>query len=40
MRKHSVPGMGVTFFEFVRPMHALAANLLQIRPVKRGRGAV
>jgi hypothetical protein len=39
IRKHAVPGMGATFFEFVRPMHALAANLLQIRPAKRGRGA-
>jgi hypothetical protein len=39
LRKHSVPGTGVTFFELVRLMHALAANLLQIRPTKRGRGA-
>jgi hypothetical protein len=39
MKKHSVPGMGATLFEFVALMHALAGNLLQIRPVKRGRGA-
>jgi hypothetical protein len=38
-RKHSVPGTGVTFFEFVGLMHKLAANLLQVRPAKRGRGA-
>jgi hypothetical protein len=40
IRRHSVPGMGATFFEFVSLMHALAANLSQTRPVKRGRGAV
>jgi hypothetical protein len=38
-RKHSVPGTGVTFFEFVGLMHRLADNLLQVRPAKRGRGA-
>jgi hypothetical protein len=32
-------GMGSTFFEFVGPMHKLAANLSQTRPIKRGRGA-
>jgi len=36
-KKHSVPGMVATFFEFSRLIHALAANLLQSRPVKRGR---
>jgi hypothetical protein len=40
IRRHSVPGMGATFFEFVSLMHALAANLSQTRPIKRGRGAV
>jgi hypothetical protein len=39
MKRHSVPGMGATFFEFVHPMHALAADLSQTRAVKRGRGA-
>jgi hypothetical protein len=39
IRKHSAPGVGATFFEFVSLMHALAANLSQTRPVKRGRGA-
>jgi hypothetical protein len=39
IKRHSVPGSGATYFEFVRLMHALAANLLQTRPVKRGRGA-
>jgi hypothetical protein len=29
--------MSATFFEFVRMMHTLAANLAQTRPVKRGR---
>jgi hypothetical protein len=40
IRKHSVPGIGATFFEFVGLMHTLAGNLSQIRPAKRGRGAV
>jgi hypothetical protein len=39
LKKHSKPGTGVTFFEFVGLIHSLAANLLQVRPVKRGRGA-
>jgi hypothetical protein len=38
-KKHSKPGTGVTLFEFVLLIHSLAANLLQVRPVKRGRGA-
>jgi hypothetical protein len=37
LKKHSVPGMGATFFEYVRLMFKLAANLSQTRPVKRGR---
>jgi hypothetical protein len=37
--KHCVPGIGATFFEFVRLMHALAGNLLQTTAIKRGRGA-
>jgi hypothetical protein len=39
LKKHSVPGTGMTIFEFVRPMHALAEHLRQTRPIKRGRGA-
>jgi hypothetical protein len=39
LKKHSKPGTGVTFFEFVLLIHSLAANLLQVRPVRRGRGA-
>jgi hypothetical protein len=38
-KKHSKPGTGVTFFEFVGLIHSLAGNLLQVLPVKRGRGA-
>jgi hypothetical protein len=38
-KKHSKPGTGVTLFEFVGLIHSLAGNLLQVRPVKRGRGA-
>ena len=38
-KRHSVPGTGMTFFEFVGPMHKLAANLQKTIPVKRGRGA-
>jgi len=40
IKRHSVPGMGTTFFEFVSLMHALAAHLSQTLPAKRGRGAV
>jgi hypothetical protein len=40
IKRHSVPGTGATFFEFVSLMHALAAHLSQTLPVKRGRGAV
>jgi hypothetical protein len=39
LRKHSKPGTGVTFFEFVRLIHGLWGNLLQVPPAKRGRGA-
>jgi hypothetical protein len=39
IRTHSVPGTGATFFEYVRLMHTLRGNLLQIRPAKRGRGS-
>jgi hypothetical protein len=39
IKRHSVPGTGATFFEFVGLMHALAANLSQTFPVKRGRAA-
>jgi hypothetical protein len=39
LKRHSAPGMGATFFEFVSPMHELAAHLSQALPVKRGRAA-
>jgi hypothetical protein len=39
LNRHSVPGTGATFFEFVSLMHELAARLSQTRPVKRGRAA-
>jgi hypothetical protein len=38
-RQHSAPGMGMTVFEFVGPMHAMAWHLRQTRPINRGRGA-
>jgi hypothetical protein len=38
-KKHSRPGTGVTFFEFVGLIHGLAGNLLQVGPAKRGRSA-
>ncbi len=40
IKEHSVPGSGSTHFELARLMHTLAANLLQTRPVKRGRSTV
>jgi hypothetical protein len=40
LKKHSVPGGGTTFFEYVGLMHILADNLSRAHPVKRGRGAV
>ena len=39
-KKYSAPGSGATHFEFARLMHTLAANLLQTRPIKRGRSTV
>ncbi len=36
-KEHSVLGSGMTFFQFTRLMHTLATNLLQTRPVRRGR---
>jgi hypothetical protein len=38
--KHSVPGLGATFFELVSLMWKLADNLAQTRPIKRGRASV
>jgi hypothetical protein len=38
--KHSVPGLGATFFEFVGLMWKLADNLAQTRPIKRGRASI
>jgi hypothetical protein len=40
LEQHSVPGSGATHFEFARLMHALASNLSQTRPIKRGRSTV
>ncbi len=37
VRKHAVPGLGATFFDFTGLMHRLATNLSNTRPVKRGR---
>jgi hypothetical protein len=39
IKRHSVPGTGATFFEFVSLMHMLAAHLSQTSPAKRGRAA-
>jgi hypothetical protein len=38
--KHSGPGLGATFFEFVGLMWKLADNLKQTRPIKRGRASI
>ena len=38
-RRHSEPGVVMTFFELVGRIHVMAMNLLQIPPSKRGRGA-
>lgn len=40
VQKHSVPGLGATFFEFVTLMHRLATNLSKTRPIKRGRSTI
>jgi hypothetical protein len=40
LKEHSVPGSGATYFEFARLMHALATNLTQTRPLKRGRSTI
>jgi len=40
IRQHSMPGSGATHFELVRLMHNLAAQLVQTRPVKRGRSTI
>lgn len=39
IRKRSIAGLGVTFFEFARLMHTFAEKLSETRPVNRGRGA-
>jgi hypothetical protein len=39
-KKHSEPGSGMTFFELVGLIHAMDGNLRQVRPNKRGRGAI
>jgi hypothetical protein len=38
--KHSVPGLGATFFELVGLMWKLADNLAQTRPMRRGRASI
>ena len=38
--KHSLPGLGATFFELVSLMWKLADNLAQTRPIKRGRASI
>jgi hypothetical protein len=40
LKDHSIPGSGVTYFEFSRLMHTLAGNLSQTRPIKRGRSTI
>jgi hypothetical protein len=40
VKKHSVSGLGATFFELVGLMHRFAGNLSQTRPIKRGRSTV
>jgi len=37
--KHSLPGLGATFFELVSLMWKLADNLAQTQPIKRGRAS-
>jgi len=39
IQKHSVAGLGTTFFELVGLMHRLSTNLVKTRPVKRGRSS-
>ena len=38
-KRYSIPGTGMTFFEFATLIHTLAAKLAQTLPTKRGRGA-
>lgn len=40
IKKHSVPGLGATIFEFVSLMHKLADNLSRTRAAKRGRSTI
>ena len=40
LKEHSVPGSGVTQFEFTGLMHRLANNLSRTRPAKRGRSTM
>ena len=39
IKKHSAPGTGATYFELAGVMYTMAANLVQTKPIKRGRGA-
>src|SRR5262249_1615685 len=39
IKKHSVPRVGATFFEFVSLMWKLSDSLAQTRPIKRGRAS-
>jgi len=40
IRKHPVPGLGATMFEFAGLMHRLSKALSKTRPVKRGRSTI
>lgn len=40
IKQHSIPGSGVTLFEFGRLMHKLADHLSRTLPIKRGRSTV
>ncbi len=40
IKKHSVPGLGTTFFEIVSLVYRLSTNLVKTRPVKRGRSSI
>ena len=40
IKKHSVPSLGATFFEFVGLMHRLATDLSKTYPVRRGRSTI
>jgi hypothetical protein len=39
MKQHSLPGVGISIFDFSRLTHKLADNLLRTPALKRGRSA-